>query len=106
MTVLFWLLALIVLFAIVGWGIIGYAWLVLWYALVGIIIGGLARLLVRGTSNYGIGMTILAGIGGSLLGGLLAHWIGVGGVLEFILAVLVAAVLVALTAPAATRMQQ
>jgi uncharacterized membrane protein YeaQ/YmgE (transglycosylase-associated protein family) len=103
MTILFWLIAGLVLVAIFGWAITGFVWFVLWYALVGLVVGGLGRLLVRGTSSYGVGMTILAGIGGALLGGLLAHALGTGGFVEFLLAVLVAAVLVAVTGPASRR---
>ena len=66
MTALFWLLALVVLLALFGWALAGFVWTVLWYVLVGIVIGSLARVLVRGTGRYGMGMTIIAGIGGSL----------------------------------------
>jgi uncharacterized membrane protein YeaQ/YmgE (transglycosylase-associated protein family) len=103
MTALFWLLLVFVVIVLFGWGIAGFAWTVLWYVLVGLIIGGIARLLVRGTGGYGVGMTIIAGIAGSLLGGLLAHVLDSGWFVEFLLAVLVAAVLVAATARAAER---
>jgi uncharacterized membrane protein YeaQ/YmgE (transglycosylase-associated protein family) len=72
---------------------------VIWYALVGLVIGGLARVLVRGTGRYGMGMTIIAGIGGSLLGALLANALDRGWVVQFLLAVLAAAVLIAITVP-------
>jgi uncharacterized membrane protein YeaQ/YmgE (transglycosylase-associated protein family) len=72
---------------------------VIWYALVGLVIGGLARVLVRGTGRYGMGMTIIAGIGGSLLGALLANALDSGWFVQFVLAVLAAAVLIAITVP-------
>jgi uncharacterized membrane protein YeaQ/YmgE (transglycosylase-associated protein family) len=100
MTALFWLLLIFVVIVLFGWGIAGFAWTIFWYVVVGLIIGGLARMLVRGTGGYGVGMTILAGIAGSLLGGLIAHWLGSGWFVELLLSVLVAAVLVAATARA------
>ena len=87
MTALFWLLVVVVLLALFGWAIAGFVWTVLWYVLVGIVIGGLARVLVRGTGRYGTGMTIIAGIAGSLLGGLLANVLDTGWFVQFLLAV-------------------
>ena len=43
-------------------------------------------------------MTIIAGIAGSLLGGLLANVLDTGWFVQFLLAVLAAAVLIAITA--------
>ena len=98
MTALFWLLVFVVLLALFGWAIAGFVWTVLWYVLVGVVIGGVARVLVRGTGRYGMGMTIIAGIAGSLLGGLLANVLDTGWFVQFLLAVLAAAVLIAITA--------
>jgi uncharacterized membrane protein YeaQ/YmgE (transglycosylase-associated protein family) len=59
----------------------------------GLIIGALGRLAIPGPNPMSIGMTILVGIGGSLLGGLIGRAIfgedGTGG--SLLLAVLVAA---------------
>src|SRR5215471_186485 len=96
MTALFWLLLVVVLLALFGWAIAGFVWAVIWYALVGLVIGGIARVLVRGTGRYGIGMTIVAGIAGSLLGGLLANVLDSGWFVQYLLVVLVAAVLIAI----------
>jgi uncharacterized membrane protein YeaQ/YmgE (transglycosylase-associated protein family) len=72
---------------------------VLWFivALVvsGLIVGALGRLLHPGPDPMGIGMTILVGIAANLLVGLLLHG-ALGSLLSFVLAVVVAAVLVAL----------
>ncbi len=38
-------------------------------ALVGLIVGGLARLVLRGEESLGLAGTVLVGIGGSVLGG-------------------------------------
>ena len=71
-------------------------WLLLWYALTGLIIGALARLLHPGREHMGILMTILIGIAGSLLAGLIAHWIGLGTILTFVAAVIIALILIIL----------
>ena len=60
----------------------------------GLIIGALGRLAVPGRNPMGIGMTILLGIGGSLLGGLVTRALGLGTSLSFLAAVLAAAGLV------------
>jgi uncharacterized membrane protein YeaQ/YmgE (transglycosylase-associated protein family) len=103
MTALFWFLLFIVALALFGWAVAGFVWAVIWYAIVGLVIGGMARVLVRGTSRYGIGMTIVAGLAGSLLGGLLANMLDAGWLVQVLLAVLVAAVLIAITVPRVRR---
>ena len=60
----------------------------------GLIIGALGRLAVPGRNPMGIGMTILLGIGGSLLGGLVTRALGLGTSFSFVAAVLAAAGLV------------
>jgi uncharacterized membrane protein YeaQ/YmgE (transglycosylase-associated protein family) len=45
----------------------------LWMALTGLVVGALARLVVPGPDPMGIGMTILLGIAGSLLAGLVVR---------------------------------
>jgi uncharacterized membrane protein YeaQ/YmgE (transglycosylase-associated protein family) len=72
---------------------------VLWFivALVvsGLIVGALGRLIHPGPDPMGLGMTILIGIAANLLVGLVLHG-ALGPILSFILAVIVAALLVAL----------
>ena len=60
----------------------------------GLIIGALGRLAVPGRNPMGIGMTILLGIVGSLVGGLVSRALGLQGTLTFVAAVLAAAALV------------
>lgn len=67
------------------------------YILIGLLIGAIARLLVPGRNPVGIILTILIGIVGSVVGGYVANqvldvqrWLG------FVIAVVVAAILVAL----------
>jgi uncharacterized membrane protein YeaQ/YmgE (transglycosylase-associated protein family) len=59
----------------------------------GLIIGALGRLAIPGPNPMTIGMTILVGVGGSLIGGLIGRAISGrdGSSLNFILAVLSAA---------------
>lgn len=60
----------------------------------GAIFGALGRLAVPGPNPMSIGMTILVGIGGAFLGGLVGILLGAGPVLLFILQVLGAAAVV------------
>ena len=92
-------LIVIVLLLAFGFGALGFAlsvlWSLVWYGLVGLIIGGLARLVVSGRQDLTAFETALFGIAGSLLGGIIAGILDVGWFIEFIIAVLVAAVLIA-----------
>ncbi len=56
--------------------------IVLW-AILGLVVGGLARLVLPGPERIGVAGTILAGLGGSFIGGLIGRvlfgattWIG------------------------------
>ncbi len=64
---------------------------IFWGLVAGIIIGPLARLVLPGKQNISIGMTILIGAAGAILGGLIAGWLGVGSILQFVIQVAVAA---------------
>jgi len=46
-----------------------------WMAVAGLIVGALGRLVVPGPDPMGAGMTILIGVAGSFLAGLMVHWI-------------------------------
>lgn len=52
------------------------------FIVAGIFIGILARLVLPGRQRIGIVMTILAGLLGSIAGGLIASWLGTGGIWE------------------------
>jgi len=52
------------------------------FIVAGIFIGILARLILPGRQRIGIAMTILAGLLGSIAGGLVASWLGTGGIWE------------------------
>ena len=70
------------------------AW-IFWVIVGGLIVGALGRLAVPGPNPMTIGMTILVGIGGSLLGGIVARLIAADSLgLLFILEILGAALIV------------
>jgi uncharacterized membrane protein YeaQ/YmgE (transglycosylase-associated protein family) len=95
-------LILIVLFMAFGFGLLGFAlsvvWSLIWYGIVGLVIGGLGRMLVSGRQELGLVETALFGIAGALLGGIVANdildlgWFG-----QFLTAVVIAALLVLAT---------
>jgi uncharacterized membrane protein YeaQ/YmgE (transglycosylase-associated protein family) len=93
--VLTFLVVLLVLILLVALGVVGLAFELLWWALVGLVIGGLGRLVLPGPRPIGWLGTIAAGIAGSLGGGLLGDLLGGNWLLELVLAVAVAALLIA-----------
>ena len=50
--------------------------------LIGIVIGVIARLVLPGRQRIGAGMTVLLGIAGALVGGIIASAIGTGDIFE------------------------
>jgi uncharacterized membrane protein YeaQ/YmgE (transglycosylase-associated protein family) len=97
------LLILIIALILVGGFVVGLTLKLLGWVLVGLIVGALARLVVPGRQALGWLATILFGLGGSLIGGILGDVFGFGGFLQFLLAVVVAALLIALFAAGAPR---
>jgi uncharacterized membrane protein YeaQ/YmgE (transglycosylase-associated protein family) len=93
--VLLILLGLLLLF-VLGFVVVGLAIKLFWWALIGLVIGALARLVLPGKQSIGLLWTVLAGVAASLLGGIVAHVLDLGGFLQFVVAVAVAAGLVAL----------
>lgn len=94
MSVLLVLLAIVVL-VVVGWAVLGLALKLLWWALLGLLIGALARLVLPGRQAIGLLATAGAGVVGALLGGLIANALELGTILQFVVAVVVAAALIA-----------
>jgi uncharacterized membrane protein YeaQ/YmgE (transglycosylase-associated protein family) len=102
MGLVFFALILIVLMMAFGFGLLGLAlgvvWSLVWYGLVGLVIGGLGRLIVSGREEMGLLETALFGIVGALLGGIVANDVlDVGWFGQFLTAVIVAALLVLAT---------
>jgi uncharacterized membrane protein YeaQ/YmgE (transglycosylase-associated protein family) len=94
MVVVVILVALILAF-LIGIAVVGLVMKLLWFALLGVVIGALARLVLPGAQRIGLVATALCGMGGSLLGGILASAFDLGTILSFVVSLLVAAVLIA-----------
>ena len=74
--------------------------------IIGIVIGVLARLVLPGKQHISAGMTVLLGIGGALVGGIVASLIGTGDIFELnFLGTIVGIVAAALFIGAADRAQ-
>jgi len=69
---------------------------ILWFIVIGAVIGALARLVVPGRNPIGVLLTILVGIIGAIIGGVIANSIGLGRLVAFVFAVVIAALGVAL----------
>lgn len=66
----------------------------------GLVVGALARLIVPGRQNLSLFMTLLLGLAGSVIGGLVANLLGTGRIFELnklgaIVAIIAAAALIA-----------
>ncbi|MGN6160821.1 MAG: GlsB/YeaQ/YmgE family stress response membrane protein [Marmoricola sp.] len=86
------LIVLLVVLAIAGWAL----WLLLSAALVGAIIGGLARLVLPGRQDISVLATVVLGWIGSLVGSLFGrHVFHFGSLLTIVCEIAVAAALVA-----------
>ena len=69
---------------------------------VGLVIGALARLLKPGRQRMSILATLLLGVVGAIIGGLIADWLNVGSITElnfwgFLFALIVAVLLIGVT---------
>jgi uncharacterized membrane protein YeaQ/YmgE (transglycosylase-associated protein family) len=89
-TVIVVLLVVILALLLLG-ALVGLALKLLWFALTGLVIGALARLVLPGRQNISVLATALIGIAASLLGGILGAVFDVGGLVQFLLAVALAA---------------
>lgn len=85
----------IVAVLVLGWIVVGLAFKLLWWALIGLVIGALARLVLPGKQSISLLATAGAGVVAALLGGIIASALDLGNVLQFIIAVAVAAALIA-----------
>ncbi|HZG35963.1 MAG TPA: hypothetical protein VEY87_08955 [Gaiellaceae bacterium] len=88
------LIAIVVLF-VLGWLVVGLALKLLWWALVGLVIGALARLILPGKQEISLLATAGTGVAAGLLGGLIANVLDLGTLLQFVVVVIVAVALVA-----------
>ena len=78
------------------------------FIVAGLIIGALARLIRPGDQNLGIVTTLLLGLAGSVIGGVVANALGTGDIFElnvigFVVAVISAAILIGIVGAASGR---
>jgi uncharacterized membrane protein YeaQ/YmgE (transglycosylase-associated protein family) len=97
------ILLVIVLLLLVAGSLIGLAFSLLWLALTGLVIGALGRLVLPGRQDISLLATALVGIAASLLGGILADIFDVGWVIQFIVAVALAAIGITMFASSESR---
>ena len=91
MSIVVVLLIVIVVLLLAG-SLIGLAFSLLWLALTGLVVGALGRLVLPGRQNISLVATALIGIAASLLGGILANLFDVGFLIQFLVAVALAAI--------------
>src|SRR5262249_61773533 len=92
------ILLIVILVLLLGGWVIGLAFSLIWLALTGLVIGALGRLVLPGRQDISLLATALIGIAASLLGGILANLFDVGWLIQFIVAVALAAIGVTLFA--------
>ena len=85
-------LIIIILALLLAGSLIGLAFSLLWLALTGVVIGALGRLVLPGRQEISLLATALVGIAASLLGGILADAFDVGWIIQFLVAVALAAI--------------
>ena len=78
------------------------------FLVAGLIIGALARLIKPGKQNLSLLVTLLLGLAGSVIGGLVANLLGTGGIFElnvlgFVVAVIAAVLLIGVAEGASGR---
>jgi uncharacterized membrane protein YeaQ/YmgE (transglycosylase-associated protein family) len=85
-------LIIIIIALLLAGSLIGLAFSLLWLGLTGLIIGALGRLVLPGRHDISLLATALVGIAASLLGGILADAFDVGRIVQFLVAVALAAI--------------
>jgi uncharacterized membrane protein YeaQ/YmgE (transglycosylase-associated protein family) len=85
-------LVVVVLGLLLAGTVIGLAFSLLWLAFTGLIVGALGRLILPGRQEIGLLATALVGIAASLIGGILANIFNVGWLIQFLVAVCLAAI--------------
>jgi uncharacterized membrane protein YeaQ/YmgE (transglycosylase-associated protein family) len=97
------ILVIVVLALLLAGSLVGLAFSLLWLVLTGLVIGALGRLVLPGRQNISLLATALVGIGASLLGGILANLFDVGWLVQFVVAVGLAAIGITLFASSEQR---
>ena len=57
-------------------------WDIIGFLVFGLVVGAVARLIKPGRQRLSIGMTLLLGVAGSLIGGIIASLLGTGNIFE------------------------
>ena len=86
------ILAAIVLALLLAGAIVGLVFELLWLVIAGLVIGALGRLVLPGQQQIGLLATALVGIAASVLGGILADIFDAGWLIQFLVAVALAAI--------------
>jgi uncharacterized membrane protein YeaQ/YmgE (transglycosylase-associated protein family) len=86
------ILIAIVLALLLAGALVGLVFELLWLVITGLVIGALGRLVLPGQHQIGLLATALVGIGASLLGGILADIFDTGWLIQFLVAVALAAI--------------
>lgn len=96
-------LLIVVLVLLLAGSLVGLAFNLLWLVATGLVIGALGRLVLPGRQEISLLATALVGVAASLLGGILASLFDVGWLIQFLVAVALAAAGIALFASAEQR---
>jgi uncharacterized membrane protein YeaQ/YmgE (transglycosylase-associated protein family) len=86
------ILVAVILALLLAGALVGLAFELLWLALTGLAVGALGRLVLPGRQEIGLLATALVGIAASLLGGILADLFDAGWLVQFLVAVALAAI--------------
>ena len=85
------ILVVVILALLLAGSLVGLAFSLLWLALTGLVVGALGRLVLPGRQDVSLLATALIGVAASLLGGILADLFHVGWLIQFVVAVALAA---------------
>ena len=86
------ILIAIVLALLLAGALVGLVFELLWLVIAGLVIGALGRLVLPGQQQIGLLATALVGIAASVLGGILADIFDAGWLIQFLVAVALAAI--------------
>ena len=86
------ILLIVIAVLLLAGSLVGLAFALLWLTLTGLIVGALGRLVLPGRQEIGLLATALVGVAASLLGGILAELFDAGGLVQFLVAVALAAI--------------
>ena len=96
-------LLIVVLVLLLAGSLLGLALNLLWLVATGLVVGAFGRLVLPGRQEISLLATALVGVGASLLGGILASLFDVGWLIQFLVAIALAAAGIALFASSEQR---